>query len=117
VSNLKLLISLLLGAMLLTGLALPVFAITYNPGVTVGQNVKYGNFSGVGPGVESFNDYNWLKLQVTDVSGKTVTLLSNSQFKNGTAIPGDGSVAVWNIETGTENEVPNTQGPNYCCQP
>jgi len=39
--NLRLSVSLLLGAILLTGLALPVFALEYNPGVTVGQYIKY----------------------------------------------------------------------------
>ena len=110
-SNVKLLPFLLLGAILLTGFALPAFAIEYNPGVTVGQYVKYGNFIGVGPGVEAFNDYDWLRLQVTDVSGKAVTLLSTSQYKNGTAVSGNGSISVWNVETGTEDGLPSTQGP------
>ena len=73
--------------------------------------MKYGNFVRSGPGAEAFNDYDWLKLQVTDVSGKTVTLLSTSQFKNGTAISGNGTLVDWNLEAGTENGVPNTQGP------
>jgi hypothetical protein len=111
VSNLKLLLFLLLGAILFAGFALPVFAFEYNPGVTVGQYVKYGNFVGVGLGVEAFNDYDWLKLQVTDISGKSVTLLSTSQYKNGTAIGGNGSIDIWNVESGTDNGVPSTQGP------
>jgi hypothetical protein len=73
--------------------------------------VTYGNFAGVGPGVESFNDYNWSKLEVTNVSGKEITLLSTGQFKNGVAIPGNGTIEVWNVETGTESGVPRTQGP------
>ena len=109
--NLKLLTALLVGTILLTGLAIPVFAIEYNSGVTVGQYVKYGNFAGVGPGAEPFNDYDWLKLQVTDISGKAVTLLSTSQYKNGTAILGNSSITLWNVETGTENGIPSTQGP------
>ncbi len=110
-SNFKFTLSFVMATVILVALALPVFAVQYNSGVTVGQYVKYGNFVGTGPGVEAFNDYGWLKLQVTDVSGKAITLLSTSQFKNGTAIPGNGSVEVWNIETGTENGVPSTQGP------
>jgi hypothetical protein len=109
-SKLKLL-TVLLATALLVAFILPVLAVTYNPGVSSGQYVKYGNFVGVGPGVESFNDYDWLKLQVTDVSGKVITLLSTSQFKNGTAIAGNGITSVWNIETGTEDGVPSTQGP------
>lgn len=104
-------LAVLLATALFATLIPPVFAVTYNPGVTTGQYVKYGNFVGVGPGAESFNDYDWLKLQVTDVSGKSVTLLSTGQFKNGTTIAGNGTVLVWNIETGTEDNIPSTQGP------
>jgi hypothetical protein len=102
---------ILLTVALLATLALPVFAVEYNPGVSVGQYAKYGNFVGTGPGVETFNDIGWQKLQITGVSGKAITLLFTSQYKNGTATPGNGTVEVWNIETGTENGVPNTQGP------
>ena len=109
-SKLKL-FTALLTTVLLAAFILPVLALTYNPGVTAGQYVKYGNFVGVGPGAETFNDYGFLKLQVTDVSGKAVTLLSTSQYKNGTAIAGNGTVSVWNIETGTQDGVPSTQGP------
>ena len=89
----------------------PVFAIEYNPGVSKGQYVKYGNFVGIGQGVETFSDYDWLKLEVTDVSGEEITLLSTGQFKNGEAIPGNGTVEVWNVEIGTENGIQSTQGP------
>jgi hypothetical protein len=105
------LFTVILTTALLAALVLPVLALTYNPGVVTGQYVKYGNFVGIGQGVESFNDYDWLKLQVTHVSGKSVTLLSTSQYKNGTAIAGNGTVSVWNIETGTQDGVPTTQGP------
>jgi len=40
-----------------------------------------------------------------------VTLLSTGQFKNGTTLPGNGTSSIWNIETGTEDGSPNTQGP------
>ena len=86
-SKIKLLTVILITAFL-TAFVLPVLAVTYNPGVETGQYVKYGNFVGVGQGVESFNDYDWLRLQVTNVSGKSVTLFSTSQYKNGTAIVG-----------------------------
>lgn len=109
-SRLKFL-TVLLSAALLAAFVLPVLAVAYNPGVEIEQYVKYGNFVGVGQGVESFNDYDWLKLQVTDVSGKDVTLLSTSQFKNGTAIAGNDTISVWNIETGTQDGVTSTQGP------
>jgi hypothetical protein len=92
-------------------LVFPASAVAYNPGVNAGQYAKYGNFVGTGPGAEQFNDYDWLKLQVTDVSGKSVTLLSTSQYKNGQPIAGNGTVNVWNVETGTEDGTPSTQGP------
>jgi uncharacterized membrane protein len=96
---------------ILVALAIPVFAVEYTSGVKVGQYVKYGNFVGIGQGFETFNDYGWLKLAITNVNGNEVTLLSTGQFKNGTAIPGNSTVTVWNVATGTEDGVPNTQGP------
>lgn len=110
-SNRKYFLSIIFAVLILGALALPVFAVTYNPGVTVGQYVKYGNFSGNGQGFENFNDYGFLQFQVTGVSGKEVTLLSTSQYKNGTALPGNGTTVVWNIETGTADGTPTTQGP------
>ena len=83
--------SIIFAALILLALALPVFAVGYTPGVTAGQYVKYGNFSGSGEGFEGFNDYGFLQLQVTSVSGKDVTLLSTGQYKNGTALPGNGT--------------------------
>lgn len=73
--------------------------------------MKYGNFVGIGPGVESFNAYDWSKLEIVSVSEKEVTLLSTGQLKNGTAVPGNGTTSAWNVETGTENGIPSTQGP------
>ena len=109
-TNYKTLVGLIFTTFLLAAFALPVFAVTYNPGVTTGQYVKYGNFIGTGPGFEAFNDYGSLTLTVTNVAGKEVTLLSTGQFKNGTAIPGNNTTSVWNVETGTENGIPSTQG-------
>lgn len=109
-TNFKVTIALVSAFLILEAFTLPVFAIEYNSGVVKGQYVKYGNFVGNGPGVESFNDYDWLKLEVISVSGKEVTLLSTGQFKNGAAIPGNGTTEVWNVETGTDNGVPSTQG-------
>src|SRR5665647_1213422 len=110
-SNHKFLLSAIFVFVFLSALVLPVFAVSYNPGVTVGQFIKYGNFSGNGQGFEAFNDYGFLQLQITSVVGKEVTLLSTGQFKNGTASPGNGITAVWNLETGEEDGTPSTQGP------
>lgn len=109
--NYKLIIPLLMATIILVSMTLPVFAVQYTPGVTSGQYVKYGNFGGSGPGYESFNDYGFLNLQVVSISGNSVTLLSTGQFKNGTSLPGNGTTDVWNVETGTDNETPSTQGP------
>jgi hypothetical protein len=108
--NFKALIIPISVIVLIGAIAFPVFALEYNPGVKAGQYVKYGNFVGTGTGVESFNDYSWSKLEVTAVSGKETTLLSTGQFKDGTAIPGNGTTEIWNIETGTQNGIPSTQG-------
>jgi hypothetical protein len=110
-NNHKFQFSILFAFVFLSFLVLPVFAVTYNPGITVGQFVKYGNFSGNGQGFEVFNDYGFLQLQVTSVAGKEVTLFSTGQFKNGTALPSNGTTTVWNIETGSEDGTPSTQGP------
>ena len=110
-SSLKHIISFTIAVVILVALVLPVFAIHYSPGVTSGKYVKYGNFAGSGPGNEIFNDYSFLNLQVVSVSGNAVTLLSTGQFKNGTALHGNGTTDVWNIETGTDNGTPSTQGP------
>ena len=110
-SNSNRVILFLLTITLLAAFATPVFATTYNPGVTVGQYVKYGNFVGTGQGFEQFNDYDWLKLQVTNVSGTEVTLLSTGQFRNGTAIPGNDTTNIWDVATGNQNGVPSTEGP------
>jgi hypothetical protein len=110
-SSLKYVISFIITVVILVALVLPVLAIQYNVGVTSGQYAKYGNFVGSGPGYEAFNDYDFLNLHVVSVSSNAATLLSTGQFKNGTALPGNGTTDVWNIETGTDNGTPSTQGP------
>jgi len=101
---------LLLGTtVLLSAFALPVFATNYNPGVTAGQYVKFGNFDsgGVGP----YDDYDWLKIAVESVSGKEVTILITGQLKNGNPTSNNGSTYIWNIEDGTVNGELGTKGP------
>jgi hypothetical protein len=84
-----------------------VFAATaqatdYNVGVTVGQWVKYGNFVGTGTALSSlFNQSDWMKLEVTTISGKNITLHMSGQYKNGTSAEEMGSKC--NIETGWMN--------------
>jgi hypothetical protein len=110
-SNFKFVLVVYLVSAIIVSLSTPVFAAEYNPAVAAGQYVIYGNFVGSGQGVESFNDYAWLKLQVVSVSGKEVTLLSTGQYKNGTATPGNGTINVWNVEAGTDDGFPVTLGP------
>jgi|GEM_PF-1831403 hypothetical protein len=109
--NYKALTLLCLVFLLLSAVAAPVFAATYAPGVTVGQYVKYGNFVGSGPGLEDFSNIGSQTLEVTKVAGTQVTLLSTGQYKNGTATQGNGTVSVWDVSAGTDNGVPDTQGP------
>jgi hypothetical protein len=106
----KLVSSLTLATLVLVALAAPVLGVQYNPGVAVGQYVKYGNFVGSGIGYENFNDYGFLTLQVVGVSGSSVTLLSTGQYKNGTVLPGNGTTDMWDLVSGTKNGVPTTQG-------
>ncbi len=110
-NNHRYLLSTLFSIVFFGALVIPVFAVSYTPGVTEGQFIKYGSFSGNGQGFEAFNDYGFLQLQVITVIGKEVTLFSTGQFKNGTALPGNGTKEIWNVETGTEDGTPSTQGP------
>ena len=96
---------------LMSAMALPVYAATYTSGVSIGDYVKYGNFAGEGAGNEIFNDISYQQFEVTAVSGQDVTLLSTGQYKDGSAVPGDGTSAVWNVAAGTRDGVAETQGP------
>ena len=109
--NYKVLFAICFIVLLLAALAVPVFALTYRPGVTTGQYVKYGNFVGTGPGLEDFGNYDSQTLQVTNVAGTQVTILTTAQYKNGTATPGNGTVTVWDTAAGTEDGAEKTQGP------
>ena len=109
--NSKLILSFSLAAVILVALAGPVLGVQYSPGVTPGQYMKYGNFVGSGIGYEYFNDLSFLNLQIVSVSGSSVTLLNTDEFKNGTALPGNGTTDVWDVSTGTDNGTSTTQGP------
>jgi len=52
-NNHKFLLSAIFLFVFISALVLPVFAVSYNPGVTTGQFIKYGNFSGNGQGFEA----------------------------------------------------------------
>ena len=94
---------------------IPASAINYSVGVAEGHYVKFGNFLGIGPNALSWNEYGWMKYEVTGISGKNVSLRMTAQFKNGTALPNNGSIYVCNIENyvqGSEPIIPSnlTQG-------
>ena len=88
-------------------LVVPVLAATYDPGVSVGEYVKYESHVVGGPDI-----LNWTKDEVITVSGKEVTLRSSGQFKNGTSSPGSGRALRYNVETGKMNGTTDyTYGP------
>lgn len=95
----KVVLCLALG--LIVAFLFPVSAVSYNPGVTVGQYVKYGNYWGVGDPdfVNSVTSMDWLKYEVVAVNGKEVTIASSSQLKSGN--PAGGGTAIYNVEAGT----------------
>jgi hypothetical protein len=74
----------------------PVFAVEYNPGVSVGQWIKYGNYVVTTP-AETVISPDWSMIEVIGVSGKEVTLRLTGAYMNGTAIPSSEIIA--NIET------------------
>jgi hypothetical protein len=84
---------LLLGAFL----GVPALAVEYNPGVSVGQWMKYGNYVVTTPG-GSVVSPDWSMIEVIGVSGKEVTLRITGEYMNGTAIPP--SELTCNIESG-----------------
>jgi hypothetical protein len=84
----------------------PVFALDYNIGVVPGYYVKYGIFN-TSPNT-IYSDIDWMKYEVTAVSGKNVTLLNTGVYKNGTGIPGNGVSSIYNIERNNVNDLHST---------
>jgi len=74
----------------------PVLAVDYNPGVSVGQWIKYGNYVVTTP-AETVISPDWAMLEVIGVSGKEVTLRATGAYMNGTAMPAYEMIC--NIET------------------
>ena len=97
--NLKLAIAFVLTCVISVGLTTPASAVEYNPGVSVGQWVKYGDFVAWGYGIPSdFNASDWMKIEVKGVSGKTVTLHTSGMYGNSSAATEYD--IVFNVETG-----------------
>jgi len=96
----------LLTLMLLIASAL---AVDYNPGVSKGQWVKYGNIAMSGLMADpSANQTSWMMLEVTDVSEENVTLHFTGKYKNGSDIPSGGMTC--NVSTGMVNTTSGMYG-------
>jgi hypothetical protein len=93
-SNLKRGIIFALTFVLLMGIAVPVLAVDYNPGVSVDQWAEYGNY--VAP--EEEDVVNMTRVGVTAVSGKEVTLSECTGYRDGTDETVD---KVYDVEAGT----------------
>jgi hypothetical protein len=98
-----------LASVLLVAFVAPVLAVDYNPGVSVGDYVKLGNWYSIGTPPERV--MNWEKLEVVSVSGKEVTWRMTGQMKNGSAIPNNGETYIINVETGATNYTHSVLGP------
>ena len=93
---------MILTLVILAGFMVPTLAATYDPGVSTGQWVKYGSLEAGGPLMPAnYNQTDWMKIEVTSVSGKNVTLHMTGKYQNGTeGTPIDLKV---NVETGWMN--------------
>jgi len=79
--------------------AVPVLAVDYNPGISVGQGADYGNYLMDGEqGAE-----NWTRIGVTAVSGSEVTVTVYTAYMDGTE---ETVEKVYDLEAGTEDGVP-----------
>ncbi len=84
-----------------TIMPLTIFTGEYEPGVTVGDYVVYGNFvcnREHREGTTCIKDLAFKKMEVVAVSGKEVTFLYTEQFKNGRATDRDGLTSTWDVE-------------------
>jgi len=82
--------------LLIVSFVAPVWAAEYNPGVSVGQWIKYGNYVVTTP-AETVISPDWSMMEVIGVSGKEVTLRITGAYMNGTAMPAYEMIC--NIET------------------
>ena len=87
--------------LLIAAFVAPVWAAEYNPGVSVGQWIKYGNYVVTTP-AEAITSPDWAMMEVIGISGKEATLRITGAFMNGAAIPS--SQVICNIEAGRINE-------------
>jgi len=79
----------------------PLASRDYDPGVSVGDYVVYGNFvcNREHPeGTICIKDLAFKKMEVIAVSGKEVTFFHTQKFKNGSATWLDGRTETWDVE-------------------
>ncbi|MCJ7508359.1 MAG: hypothetical protein MUO85_06465 [candidate division Zixibacteria bacterium] len=103
----KIEIGFFLVCVILAILIVPVSATDYNVGVIQGHYIKFGNIVG-NASYSYYSNLDWVKFEVTAVSGKNVIITMTLIFKNGTAYPGSGNKQVYDIEKYTIN---GTQQP------
>jgi len=101
-SDLKRKIAIALVCVLFTTFVAQAMAAVYNPGVSAGQWMKYGNAVGIGSGLPpDVNETDWMKVEIVDVSSDNVTMHLSGMFRNGTAINETGLMS--NVQTGWMN--------------
>lgn len=88
-------------------LATPISTAEYTVGVDVGDWIEYGEFHASVTGtitglsqIAAMNDIDWMKMEVTDVSGTEVTVATTGAYKNGTATPSTPTTKI-NVATGS----------------
>lgn len=85
----------------LTAIPPPTFTGEYDPGVSIGDYVTYGNFvcnKGHSSGRFCINYLAFKKMEVIGVSGKEVTFLYTEQLKNGSSTWRSGLNSTWDVE-------------------
>jgi hypothetical protein len=97
-------IAVALAFVLLLAFVFPVFAVDYKPGVSAGQYVRYGNFVGVNIPNYNTTAFNWMKIEVTAVTGNEVTLQTTGQLMSGSPTVDNGNIYYHNVETGATND-------------
>ena len=90
-------------------LVIPVLAVNYNPGVSVGKYVEWGWYA-----VNLANTnyiMKWEKVEVVRVVGEEVDWQMTGEMANGSAAPDNGETYFTNVQTGTTNYTHDPVGP------
>jgi hypothetical protein len=90
---------LCLALIAILSLSAQAFGYEYWAGVKKGQFIQYGSFEGSGTGMQAFNENDWMKYEVANVNNTEVDLILTGQFKNGTALLGNGDTWVYDVIT------------------